>query len=42
MVNGFWPSLKAPLKTPLHEIRYVVVIGITEPMDADYLVLVVY
>ena len=32
--------LKAPLKTPLQEIRYVVVIGIPETMDADYLRLV--
>jgi mannitol/fructose-specific phosphotransferase system IIA component (Ntr-type) len=32
--------LKAPLKTPLHEIRYVVVIGIPETMDAEYLRLV--
>jgi mannitol/fructose-specific phosphotransferase system IIA component (Ntr-type) len=32
--------LKAPLKTFFHDIRYVVVIGIPETMDADYLRLV--
>jgi mannitol/fructose-specific phosphotransferase system IIA component (Ntr-type) len=32
--------LKAPLKTPLDEVRYVVVIGIPETMDAEYLRLV--
>jgi mannitol/fructose-specific phosphotransferase system IIA component (Ntr-type) len=39
MVMAF-ARLKAPLKTFLHEIRYVVVIGIPETMDADYLRLV--
>jgi mannitol/fructose-specific phosphotransferase system IIA component (Ntr-type) len=39
MVMAFG-RLKAPLKTPLHEIRYVVVLGIPETMDADYLRLV--
>ena len=39
MVMAFG-RLKAPLKTPLDEIRYVVVIGIPETMDADYLRLV--
>jgi fructose PTS system EIIA component len=39
MVMAFG-RLKAPLNTPLHEIRYVVVLGIPETMDADYLRLV--
>jgi mannitol/fructose-specific phosphotransferase system IIA component (Ntr-type) len=39
MVMAFG-RLKAPLKTFFHEIRYVVVIGIPETMDADYLRLV--
>ena len=39
MVMAFG-RLKAPLKSPLHEIRYVVVLGIPETMDADYLRLV--
>jgi mannitol/fructose-specific phosphotransferase system IIA component (Ntr-type) len=39
MVMAFG-RLKAPLKSLLHEIRYLVVIGIPETMDADYLRLV--
>jgi mannitol/fructose-specific phosphotransferase system IIA component (Ntr-type) len=39
MVMAFG-RLKSSLNTPLHEIRYVVVLGIPETMDADYLRLV--
>jgi mannitol/fructose-specific phosphotransferase system IIA component (Ntr-type) len=39
MVMAFG-RLKVPLKTSLHKIRYVVVLGIPETMDADYLRLV--
>lgn len=39
MVMAF-ARLQAPLKNFLHEIRYVVVLGIPETMDADYLRLV--
>jgi mannitol/fructose-specific phosphotransferase system IIA component (Ntr-type) len=39
MVMAFG-RLKAPLKTSLDDIRYMVVIGIPETMDADYLRLV--